>query len=254
MWSVRIPQLKEPFCCVFAGKGNGHMNNQFESKRRKLVATLRGAGVSDERVLDALAVTPRELFVAESLRFAAYDDRALGIEQGQTISQPYMVAVMTQALQLRGSERVLEIGTGSGYQTAILAHLAAYVYSLERFPQLAWQAAYRLHELHISNVSIYVGDGSLGWPDQAPYDRILVTAAAPVVPARLVLQLTRNGILVVPVGVRDHQDLLAVRRTLGQPEIRDLGGCLFVPLVGAEGWEEQARARERDQGSIEPGG
>lgn len=215
------------------------MDNQLESKRRKLLAALRGAGIGDERVLAALALTPRELFVEEEQRFAAYDDRALGIGQGQTISQPYMVAVMTQALQLSGSERVLEIGTGSGYQTAILARLAASVYSLERFQQLAWQAAYRLHQLDISNVSIYVGDGSLGWPDQAPYDRILVTAASPVVPARLILQLVRNGILVVPVGVRDHQDLLAVRRTLGQPEIRNLGGCLFVPLIGAEGWEEQ---------------
>lgn len=215
------------------------MDNQLEHKRRKLLAALHSAGVDDERVLAALAMTPRELFVEESQLSAAYDDRALGIGQGQTISQPYMVAMMTQALQLSGSESVLEIGTGSGYQTAILARLAGFVYSLERFQQLAWQAAYRLHKLGISNVSIYVGDGSLGWPEQAPYDRILVTAAAPVVPARLVLQLVRNGILVVPVGVRDHQDLLAVRRTLGQPEIRNLGGCLFVPLIGAEGWEEQ---------------
>ena len=218
------------------------MDNPFESKRQKLIASLRGAGVSDERALDALAMTPRELFVDASLRSAAYDDRALGIEQGQTISQPYMVALMTQALHLQGPERVLEIGTGSGYQSAILARLVAHVYSIERFPQLACQAACRLQKLDISNVSIYVGDGSLGWPDQAPYDRILVTAAAPVVPARLVLQLVRNGILVVPVGVRDHQDLLSVRRTLGQPEIHNLGGCLFVPLVGAEGWEEEARA------------
>jgi protein-L-isoaspartate(D-aspartate) O-methyltransferase len=218
------------------------MDNQLESKRRKLISALRGAGVGDKRVLDVLAMTPRELFVDASLHSVAYDDRALGIEQGQTISQPFMVALMTQALELHGFERVLEIGTGSGYQTAVLASLAVHVYSIERFQQLACQAACRLHELHISNVSIYVGDGSLGWPDQAPYDRILVTAAAPVIPARLVLQLTRNGILVVPVGVRDHQDLLSVRRTLGQPEIRNLGGCLFVPLVGAEGWrEEQAQ-------------
>ena len=219
------------------------MDNQFESKRQKLIASLRGAGVSDERVLAALAGTPRELFVDESQHSVAYDDRALGIGQGQTISQPFMVALMTQALQLRGSERVLEIGTGSGYQTAILARLVAHVYSLERFQQLACQAACRLGKLHITNVSMYVGDGSLGWPDQAPYDRILVTAAAPVVPARLVLQLARNGILVVPVGVRDHQDLLSVRRTLEGPVIHNLGGCLFVPLIGAEGWEEQGENR-----------
>ncbi|HLI68831.1 MAG TPA: protein-L-isoaspartate(D-aspartate) O-methyltransferase [Ktedonobacteraceae bacterium] len=216
------------------------MNDQLESRRQQLLASLRGAGIHDERVLDAFVAIPREAFVDASLRPMAYEDRALGIGFGQTISQPLMVAVMTQALQLRGSERVLEIGTGSGYQTAILAHLAAYVYSVERYQQLALQAACRLQKLHLSNVSIYVGDGTLGWPDQAPYDRILVTAASPVVPSRLVLQLVRYGILVVPVGTREHQDLLFIRRTLDQPEIRNLGGCLFVPLVGAEGWEEQA--------------
>jgi protein-L-isoaspartate(D-aspartate) O-methyltransferase len=215
------------------------MDKQLEDKRRQLVSSLHGAGVCDERVLNALATTPRECFVDASQRTVAYDDRALGIEQGQTISQPFMVALMTQALQLQGSERVLEIGTGSGYQTAILAHLAGYVYSIERFPQLALQAACRLNKLRVSNVSIYVGDGSLGWSEQAPYDRILVTAAAPVVPARLVLQLARGGILIVPVGMRDHQDLLFVRRTFDRPEIHNLGGCLFVPLVGAEGWREE---------------
>lgn len=215
------------------------MDDQLENKRRDLLASLRGAGVWDEAVLRALALTPRELFVDASLRAMAYDDRALGIEQGQTISQPLMVALMTQALQLRGSERVLEIGTGSGYQTTILSRLSAFVYSIERFPQLAWQAACRIHNLRISNVSIYVGDGSLGWPEQAPYDRILVTAAAPVVPARLILQLALGGIMVVPVGVRDHQNLLLVRRTQGLPEVHNLGGCLFVPLIGAEGWQEE---------------
>ncbi len=233
---------KESSDSVFAddGKVDVTMNHRLESQRRKLIASLRGAGIGDERVLQALALTPRELFVDLSQRSHAYEDRALGIEQGQTISQPFMVALMTQALQLRGSERVLEIGTGSGYQTAILARLAGHVYSIERFQQLACLAARRLLSLGISNVSLFVGDGSLGWPDQAPYDRILVTAAAPMVPARLVLQLVRDGLLVVPVGVRDHQDLLCVRRTLAQSEIHNLGGCLFVPLVGAEGWEEQA--------------
>lgn len=139
---------------------------------------------------------------------------------------------------MHGPERVLEIGTGSGYQTAILARLVSHVYSIERYQQLAYQAACRLQRLHLSNVSLYVGDGSLGWPDEAPYDRILVTAASPTIPARLLLQLVYGGILVVPVGVRDHQDLLFIRRTHDQPEIRNLGGCLFVPLVGAEGWEE----------------
>ncbi|HEY0754012.1 MAG TPA: protein-L-isoaspartate(D-aspartate) O-methyltransferase [Ktedonobacteraceae bacterium] len=230
-------------------RGGASIDNQLEGKRRELIASLRDLRVGDERVLATLASTPRELFLDASQRELAYDDRALGIEQGQTISQPFMVALMTQALQLRGTERVLEIGTGSGYQTAILARLSAHVYSVERFQLLAYQAACRLQQLNISNVSIYVGDGSLGWPEQAPYDRVLVTAAAPVVPTRLVLQLARDGILVVPVGGRAHQDLLFVHRTLEQLEIRNLGGCLFVPLIGAEGWqEEQAQGLASEPG------
>lgn len=216
------------------------MEKQLESKHQQLIASLRHAGVYDERVLAALATTPREQFVESSLQTVAYEDRALGIGLGQTISQPLMVAVMTQALRLGGSERVLEIGTGSGYQTAILARLCSYVYSLERYAQLAYQAAGRLQKLGLTNVSIYVGDGSLGWPAEAPYERILVTAASPIIPDRLLLQLVYGGILVVPVGTREHQDLLAIRRTRGQPEIENLGGCLFVPLVGADGWQEQA--------------
>ncbi len=217
------------------------MDNQLESKHQQLIASLRHAGVYDERVLAILASTPREQFVDTSLQTVAYEDRALGIGLGQTISQPLMVAIMTQALQLHGSERVLEIGTGSGYQTAILARLCAHVYSVERYPQLAFSAAIRLQKLGLANVSIYVEDGSLGWPAEAPYDRILVTAASPIIPDRLLLQLVHGGILVVPVGVREHQDLLSIRRTRGQPEIENLGGCLFVPLVGAEGWREQAQ-------------
>lgn len=215
------------------------MSSQRESKRQQLFAALRSAGVGDARVLAALAAVPRELFIDTAFQTLAYEDRSLGIGCGQTISQPFMVAMMTQALQLQGSERVLEIGTGSGYQTAILAHLASHVYSVERYQELAYQAACRLQQLRLSNVSLFVGDGSLGWVDEAPYDCILVTAASPVIPARLILQLVRGGILVVPVGGRDHQDLLRIRRTSGQPEIQNLGGCLFVPLVGVEGWEEQ---------------
>jgi protein-L-isoaspartate(D-aspartate) O-methyltransferase len=214
------------------------MKKQLEQKRQHLLATLRNAGVHDERVLAALAATPREDFLDMSLQDAAYEDRALAIGLGQTISQPFMVALMTRELHLHGSERVLEIGTGSGYQTAILARLAAHVYTVERYQELALQAACRLQKLGLTNVSLYVGDGSLGWPDAAPYDRILVTAASPVVPDRLILQLVWGGILVVPVGVREHQDLLCIRRTSAQTEIHNLGGCLFVPLVGAEGWTE----------------
>jgi protein-L-isoaspartate(D-aspartate) O-methyltransferase len=135
---------------------------------------------------------------------------------------------------------VLEIGTGSGYQTAVLARLVLHVYTIERYQQLADQAAERLQNLGITNVSYSIGDGSLGWPAEAPFDRILVTAASPIIPDRLILQLMPNGILVVPVGVIDHQDLLAIRRTSNQPEIHNLGGCLFVPLIGAEGWREHS--------------
>ncbi|HJT59987.1 MAG TPA: protein-L-isoaspartate(D-aspartate) O-methyltransferase, partial [Ktedonobacteraceae bacterium] len=168
----------------------------------------------------------------------AYADRALPIAMGQTISQPLMVALMTQALQLGGHERVLEIGTGSGYQTAILSQLAAQVYSIERYPQLAYLAAKRLSQRGVQNVSVYVGDGSLGWPHSAPYDRILVTAAAPELPLQLLTQLVRWGIMVIPIGSQERQELFVVHRAPWGPEMRSLGACVFVPLIGAEGWSE----------------
>src|ERR1700737_838538 len=190
------------------------MAHDFEAQRQKLISSLRTAGVQDERVLSAIATVPRELFINEGQRSMAYADCALPIGMGQTISQPLMVALMTQALQLKGQERVLEIGTGSGYQAAILARLAAHVFSIERHQQLAYLAAEHLMALGVSNVSLYVGDGSLGWPDAAPYDRILVTAAAPEVPSLLVEQLVSGGLLVIPVGSHERQDLLVVQRTL----------------------------------------
>lgn len=210
----------------------------FELQRQQLIESLRNAGIRDERVLTAMADTPREIFLDEAQRDLAYADRALPIEAGQTISQPLMVATMTQALQLSGRECVLEVGTGSGYQAAILSCLARYVYSIERLQILAYQAAKRLVQLGRDNVSIYVGDGSLGWPDAAPYDRILVTAAAPEVPTQLLDQLVTWGILVVPVGSHERQDLLVVHRAPWGPEIRSLGGCVFVPLIGEEGWSQ----------------
>lgn len=210
----------------------------FEIQRQQLVESLRRAGIHAERVLAAMASTPREVFIDEVQRGLAYVDRALPIGTGQTISQPLIVATMTQALQLSGRERVLEIGTGSGYQTAILARLAEYVYSIERHQQLAYQAVQHLLQFELQNISIYVGDGSLGWPDAAPYDRILVTAAAPEVPTQLVAQLVTWGILVVPVGSQERQDLLVIRSAPWGPEIRSLGGCVFVPLIGEEGWNQ----------------
>ena len=168
------------------------MTQDMGAQLQQLIASLRKAGLQDEPVLTAIATIPREFFVDEAQRDMAYADRALPIGMGQTISQPLMVALMTRALQLSGRERVLEIGTGSGYQTAILSRLAAHVYSIERHQQLAYQAAQRLLQLELCNVSLYVSDGSLGWPDAAPYDRILVTAAAPEIPTQLLDQLVRS--------------------------------------------------------------
>jgi protein-L-isoaspartate(D-aspartate) O-methyltransferase len=214
------------------------MARNIEAQRQQLIASLRKAGLQDESILTAVADTPREFFVDETQRNMAYADCALPIGMGQTISQPLMVALMTRALQLSGNERVLEIGTGSGYQTAILARLAAHVYSIERHQQLSYQAAQRLLQLELCNVSLYVSDGSLGWPDAAPYDRILVTAAAPEIPTQLLDQLVTWGMLVIPVGGQERQDLLVVHRAPWGPEIRSLGSCVFVPLVGEKGWHE----------------
>ncbi|MDQ6645005.1 MAG: protein-L-isoaspartate(D-aspartate) O-methyltransferase [Chloroflexota bacterium] len=214
------------------------MAHDIEAQRQQLITSLRNVGLRDEHILAVIATTPRELFIDEAQRNMAYADCALPISMGQTISQPLMVALMTQALQLSGKECILEIGTGSGYQTAILARLSAHVYSIERHQQLALQAAKHLEQLALTNVSLYVGDGSLGWPDAAPYDRILVTAAAPEVPKQLVDQLVTWGMLVIPVGSPTQQDLLVVHRAPWGPEIRSLGGCVFVPLVGEKGWSE----------------
>ena len=214
------------------------MSHELEAQRQQLIASLHENGIQDARVLAAMSEIPREHFVDPSLHERAYADCALPIILGQTISQPLMVAVMTQALKLRGYERVLEIGTGSGYQTAILARLAGYVYSVERHQQLSYQAAIRLLQVGVYNVSLYVGDGSLGWPDAAPYDRILVTAAAPAVPSLLLDQLVTWGMLVVPVGSQERQDLFVVHRAPWGPEMYSLGSCVFVPLIGQEGWDE----------------
>jgi protein-L-isoaspartate(D-aspartate) O-methyltransferase len=200
---------------------------------------LKARGINDARVLDAMARIPREQFIDESLRVEAYADRALGIACGQTISQPYMVALMTQALALRGDERVLEIGTGSGYQAAILAELAREVVTIERHEALSHQAARRLAELGCNRVKLFVADGTLGWPAQAPYDRILVAAAAGTVPPPLIEQLIPGGILVIPLGSRDHQMLQAIHKIGDEPRIESLSACRFVPLVGEEGWADE---------------
>jgi protein-L-isoaspartate(D-aspartate) O-methyltransferase len=217
------------------------MAQDYEAQRQQLVESLRASGIEDERTLAAIASVPREHFVDEVYAALSYEDRALPIHMGQSISQPLMVATMTQALHLHGQERVLEIGTGSGYQTAVLSYLAAWVYSVERIQQLAAIASKRLSKLGMRNVTIYVGDGSLGWPDEAPYDRILVTAAAPDIPLQLYEQLAIWGVMVLPVGGSDHQELIAVQRAPWGQEKHRLGGCMFVPLVGEAGWHLQAQ-------------
>jgi protein-L-isoaspartate(D-aspartate) O-methyltransferase len=214
------------------------MSPNLETQRKQLLTELQKSGVQDERVLAAMACIPRELFVAEDLQRLAYSNRALPISMGQTISQPLIVASMTQALSLTGEERVLEIGTGSGYQTAILARLSSYVYSIERYQQLAFLAALCLEQIGIHNVSLYVADGSLGWPAEAPYDRILVTAAAPSVPSHLLAQLSMGGMLVIPVGSQERQDLQVIQRVPWGTRVQSLGNCVFVPLIGEEGWHE----------------
>lgn len=216
---------------------------------QELLAELRRMNIHDERVLAALASVPREEFVDPGDRDRAYENVALGIGSGQTISQPYVVALMTQALALAPTDRVLEIGAGSGYQAAVLARLAAEVISIERHAALGAEATRRLAALGIANVAIYVGDGSLGWPAAAPYDAIIVTAAAPAVPVPLLQQLTpAHGRLVIPVGSSDDQNLLLVRRDGDRHSTTDLGPVRFVPLIGAAAWGSPEREQPNGAG------
>jgi len=204
--------------------------------RRALIRELREKGIRDERVLSAMEKVPRHLFVLPEYLFAAYDDRPLPIGLGQTISQPYIVALSTEALELSGEEKVLEIGTGSGYQTAILAELAKEVFTVERLPELSFEAQERLRRLGYTNVHFRVGDGTKGWPEEAPFPAILVTAAAPKVPKSLFAQLAEGGRMVIPVGGRFHQDLWLVRKVGGEPVYEHLCPVTFVPLIGEEGF------------------
>jgi protein-L-isoaspartate(D-aspartate) O-methyltransferase len=212
------------------------MTDNFALQRQQLGAQLAQNGIKDARVLHAFTTVPRELFVDDQLRSMAYANQALPLVLGQTISQPFIVGIMTQALQTADSQRVLEIGTGSGYQTAILSQLTSHVYSIERHAELSEQAARHLAQLGYDNVSLHVGDGSLGWPAHAPYDRILVTAAAPHLPMRLVAQLVMGGLLIIPIGDHLQQDLRLVRRVPWGKRERSLGRCVFVPLIGEDGW------------------
>jgi len=209
----------------------------FARARERLVRRLAAAGVADRRVLEAFRGVPRHLLVPDALRSRAYQDAALPIGSGQTISAPSVVAAMTAALELAGPETVLEVGTGSGYQAALLSQLAARVISVERVPRLAAQARTALDRLGVTNVLVYLGDGSGGRPREAPFDAIVVTAGGPDVPAPLLEQLAPGGRLIGPFGARDQQDLVRVRRgARGDFQREVLGRCRFVDLVGAHGW------------------
>lgn len=195
-------------------------------------------GITDQRVLAAFYKVERDKFVPSDMRKNAYQDYPLSIGEGQTISQPYMVALMTQSLKLEGEEKVLEIGAGSGYQTAILAELSREVYSVERIRILAKRAKRLLGELGYVNIRVFVGDGTLGWEDYSPYDRILVTAGARQIPQPLIEQLGEDGIMVIPVGNSYSQDLRVARKRKKKIKTVTIEKCVFVPLIGKYGWDQ----------------
>lgn len=206
----------------------------------KLEQELRKEGVVDPKVLQAMSAVPRDQFVLPEHRYHAWRNIPLPIGQGQTISQPLVVGLMTQALDLRGTENVLEVGTGSGYQYAILAALSRKVVSIERLDSLASSARARLEQLGYTNTRVVVGDGTLGYPEEAPYDAIIVTAATPKVPQQLLDQLADGGRLIVPVGSHSSQELLLYSKREGKITTRRFGAVRFVPLIGEAGWKEKA--------------
>ncbi|MBM4295309.1 MAG: protein-L-isoaspartate(D-aspartate) O-methyltransferase [Deltaproteobacteria bacterium] len=213
--------------------------DKFDAVRRDMVETqIRRRGVADPRVLAAMSQVPRHKFVPSHIWDQAYNDYPLPIGEDQTISQPYIVALMTQTLEVKETDKVLEIGTGSGYQTAILAKLAAQVYSIERIASLEAKAQKVLEELGYANVHIKVGDGTLGWPEEAPFDAIMVTAGAPQVPRPLTEQLALGGRLIIPVGDQWSQTLTLMRKTKEGLKTEYHGGCRFVRLIGQHGWKE----------------
>jgi protein-L-isoaspartate(D-aspartate) O-methyltransferase len=215
--------------------------SDYALQRERMVRELvQARGIADERILAALRKVPRHLFVKEHLVRQAYGDFALPIDAAQTISQPYIVARMTELVELGPTHSVLEIGTGSGYQTAVLAHLARWVYSLERIPELAKEAIQRIRQLGLENVKIQVFDGTVGWSEWAPYDRILVTAGAPKVPEPLLAQLASGGVLVIPEGPKAAQRLVVYKKSArGKVTRREGEEVVFVPLLGRHGWKAE---------------
>jgi len=219
-------------------KPKGNLTEEsFSRKRNAMVEEqLKGRRIRDERVLSVMREIPRHRFLPPTFASRAYEDGPLPIGEEQTISQPYIVAEMTQALWLRGTEKVLEIGTGSGYQTAILSCLSREVVTVERLESLSRAAQTTLEALGMDNIRFHVGDGTLGAPDDAPFDRVIVTAAAPEVPEPLFAQLREDGIMVIPIGGRWEQELMSVRKDKGMARKEYLGGCRFVPLLGERGF------------------
>src|SRR5512136_1095202 len=212
----------------------------FPRARLKMVEEqITSRGIKDSKLIAAMKKIPRHLFVEEALQNQAYTDHPLPIGEKQTISQPYMVALMTEALLLTGKERILEIGTGSGYQTAILAELSEKVFSIERIRPLAIRARKLVYELSYFNIEIKIFDGTFGWKEESPFDAIMVTAGSPDIPQPLINQLTIGGRLVIPVGDALVQDLFRVTRTEEGVKKEDLGGCRFVKLIGKYGWEAE---------------
>jgi len=212
----------------------------WQDRRSRMVEEqLRGRGIRDARILAAFRKIPRHLFVPGAYQREAYEDHPLPIGEHQTISQPYMVALMVEALRLQGHEKVLEVGTGSGFQTAILSELALEVYSVERLAALAEAARERLAALGVGNVHLRVGDGSLGYPEFEPYDGIIVAAAAPDAPVPLLSQLADGGRLLIPIGPPTAQTLVRIQKRFGQLDREELSGCVFVPLIGEHGWREE---------------
>jgi len=210
---------------------------EFRGARQRLVETLQSKGIRDLAVLRAIEMTPRHAFVPTGLRHRAYEDAPLPIGNGQTISQPWVHARYLELLRLTGKERVLEVGTGSGYQTVLLAHLASQVFSIERIPALLQQARENIQRAGVNNVSLLMGDGTIGWREYAPYDAILVGAGAPSIPQPLLDQLAEGGRLLIPIGDRDEQKLVVADRKNGQIEMHDVAPVRFVPLVGHHGWD-----------------
>jgi protein-L-isoaspartate(D-aspartate) O-methyltransferase len=232
------PQTPEPGQELFAPPPSAFTPEQTAQCRAMVEKQFLARGLRDPRVLAAMRAVPRHAFVPIGLVDQAYEDQPLPIGEGQTISQPFMVASMTAALELSGRERVLEIGAGSGYQSAVLSLLAHEVHAVESRPALAESARTRLAQLGYRNVQIHVGDGTLGWPDAAPFDAILVTAAAPEIPEPLVAQLADGGRMVLPVGSAETQQLLRVRRRNEMISTERFYQCRFVPLIGRYGWSD----------------